>query len=369
MKVEVILLAAGRSERFGQDKLWINFQGRPLWLHSYQTFLAHPRITGIAIVCQPGKLEDFRGLAPGARVIQEGGSTRQESSKIGISSLASDCEIVLIHDAARPFVTSDLIDRVIEGAAEAGACFPALAVTDTLRVALGEGHWDTPDRSQFVSVQTPQGFQKSVIAEAAKGAKGEFTDDVGMVLELGGRVVQVPGSSLNRKITYQEDLPMLTAFRTGFGYDIHAFSNDPERVLWLGGVSFPGQRALDGHSDADVLIHAIVDALLGSVGLGDIGQLYPNTDEAWRGCRSEIFLMESADRLTKLGWQIQNIDATVIAEVPKIVPRTFEMREFIAKACQVSLDQVSIKATTNEKLGALGKEEGIAAHAIATVAR
>ncbi len=374
-KVFAILLAAGSSQRFGSDKLSYKFQSIPVWLQSFRALISSPEIDAVGIVTSPESIEEYRTLAPEANFIIAGGSSRQESSRLGTEAVPEDFEIVIIHDAARPFVSHLTIFNVVHGVKMYGAAYPALPATDTFRY-IQNNISTTLNRPQLYAAQTPQGAYRQQLLKAHQAAVDsnlEFTDDIAILENIQITGTPVPGDPENIKITFQSDVGNLSSkseIRTGLGYDIHAFSTDPNRPLWLGGVEFPNDRpGLDGHSDADSLLHAVVDALLGAISAGDIGLLYPNTDPRWHNCPSIHFLEETSALLHQKGWNIVNIDATVIAERPKIMVRKDEIIGAIASAAGLDPSQVSVKATTNEKLGAIGKEQGIAAFAIATVTR
>lgn len=374
-KVFAILLAAGSSQRFGSDKLSHKFQSIPVWLQSFRALISSPEIDAVGIVTSPESIDEYRKLAPEANFIIAGGSSRQESSRLGTKAVPEDFEIVIIHDAARPFVSHLTIFNVVHGVKMYGAAFPALPATDTFRY-IQNNISTTLNRPQLYAAQTPQGAYRQQLLKAHQAAVDsniEFTDDIAILENIQITGTPVPGDPENIKITFQSDVGNLSSkseIRTGLGYDIHAFSTDPNRPLWLGGVEFPNDRpGLDGHSDADSLLHAVVDALLGAISAGDIGLLYPNTDPHWHNCPSIHFLEETSALLHQKGWNIVNIDATVIAERPKIMVRKDEIIGAIASAAGLDPSQVSVKATTNEKLGAIGKEQGIAAFAIATVTR
>lgn len=369
MSAFAVVLAAGKSERFGADKLWMNVRGRPLWTLSYETLRSHPAIKAVGIVCQTGRVGEFRALAPSATFVTEGGVDRQASSKIGVDNVPASFDTVLIHDAARCNLPPEVIDRVLEGVDQAGAAVPAVPLTDSVRQRTEEG-WRSLDRGTLVAVQTPQGAWRSLLVRAHQEAQGSFTDEASLIEALGVPVACVPGDPQNIKVTHPGDVSRILGgmeTRSGLGYDVHRFSTDPDRDLWLGGVLFPDKPGLDGHSDADALLHAVVDALLGAAGLGDIGLLYPNTDPQWAGVRSTRFLAETADRLRDAGWEIVNIDATVIAERPKVMPQRDKICAAIAQACGIDPTRVSVKATTNEGLGAIGRGEGVSAFATAQV--
>jgi len=369
VKTCAVILAAGSSTRFGRDKLWIDFGGRPLWTWSYRTFLASSAVDAVGLVCAPGREQEFRALAPEALFIIAGGLSRQESSLIGVKAVPEDFETVLVHDAARPFVTDETIAKVVEGIKATGAAFPAVPLVDTVKQRC-DGRWTTPERSSMVAVQTPQGARRDLLLRAHNEAKAETTDEASLLEAIGIDVKAVEGSARNVKVTHPEDGSRMMSgveTRTGLGYDVHAFSDDPERPLWLGGVEFDSRPGLEGHSDADALLHAVTDALLGAVGLGDIGHLFPNTDPRWKDVRSKVFLSAAAKAVREAGWEIVHLDATVLAERPKVAPRHAEVVSAIATAAGIGKDRVSVKATTNEGLGAIGRGEGVAAFAIATV--
>lgn len=353
------------------DKAWVQHQGRPLWARSLATFAQHPEIETTGLVVASGRTDEARALAPEAGFVVSGGASRQESSRLGLAAMPGGIDAVLVHDAARPFVTRDLIDRVIKGIRLAGAACPVVPVVDTVK-SVGEGGTLIGiDRSRLVAAQTPQGALKSIL-EPALALESEATDEAGLIEASGRKVMMVEGDPENIKITHPGDLSRLVGaaeVRTGLGYDIHAFSEDPERPLFLGGVEFEHRPGLEGHSDADVLIHAVVDALLGAAALGDIGQLYPNSDSRWRGASSLVFLEGAKRALTDHGWEPVHIDATVVATRPQVMPKSQEIRATLALALGIEAGRVSVKATTNEGLGSLGRGEGIAAWATATIRR
>ncbi len=367
-----ILLAAGRSERFGRDKVGLLIDGKPVWRHAFEAFLHHPEVGGVGLVVSDERIEEFKSAAPEATFVVGGGRSRPESAQRGLAAVPEEFDWVAFHDAARPFVSADLISRTFEAAETSGAACPGLAVTDTIKL-VRPGSVQTLDRSSLSAVQTPQIGHRRDFLRGYALAGDRMTDDLS-VLEAAGIVPQiVPGDPANIKITHPGDenrTPSTMEIRTGFGYDIHSFSPDPARPLWLGGVEFPEERpGLEGHSDADALLHAVVDALLGAVGLGDIGTHYPPSDPQWKDRASIEFLKETGRMIKEKGYRIVNIDSTVLAERPKILPRRPEIVQVIADALLISADQVSVKATTHEKLGALGRGEGIAAMAIATLSR
>jgi 2-C-methyl-D-erythritol 4-phosphate cytidylyltransferase/2-C-methyl-D-erythritol 2,4-cyclodiphosphate synthase len=365
------ILAAGRATRFGADKTQILLRGKPLWRYSFETFRTHPRVDAVGIVCPEGAIDHFRTAAPDAAFVAAGGSVRQESALAAVN-LAPNDGILMIHDAARPFVSHKLITSVLEGVERSGAAAPAVSVIDTVRES-DQGSLRVVDRDRLIAMQTPQAARTELFLQAFAKAKTCYTDDVELLQNAGFQTEIVVGERRNLKITTPEDLAYAAGIlgvperRTGFGYDIHPYSKDPERKLYLGGIEFPGNPGLEGHSDADVLLHAIADALLGAAALGDIGVHFPNTDQRYRGRNSLFFLEESAKMLDRAGWRILNVDATVVAEFPKIMKRSDAMRESIARALSTEPGRISVKATTNEGLGSIGRGEGIAAHAVATI--
>ena len=312
-----------------------------------------------------------------------GGATRQESVRNGLEAIARNGspEIVLIHDAARPFVDAALITRAVAAARAHGAAAPGVPLNDTVKEVDARGLvTSTPDRARLRAVQTPQSFRFELIREAhrvAAALEREFTDDA-MIAEATGHTVHIfDGDTANFKLTTPEDFARAmeqigkTSFaalpdvRTGQGYDVHAFAAGDQ--IWLGGVSIPHTHSLAGHSDADVLMHAITDAVLGAIAEGDIGAHFPPSDPQWKGAASSIFLTHACKLVRDRGGFIAHIDATVICEAPKVGPHRDAIRESLARIMGMETDRVAIKATTTEKLGFTGRREGIAALAIATV--
>ena len=358
-------MCAGSGSRFGGDKLAVKLRGKPLWSWSYDTFSQHPEIDFVVVVGPEGNQTGFQ-----VPHVVPGGPSRQASVLKGLLSLPDDVDCVLIHDGARPFVTARMISDTLTAVREHGAAMVAVPVVDTIRSGAVN-----LDRDQLLVVQTPQGGRRADLL-AAHESGATATDDAGLLESKGISVAIVEGNRRNIKVTTTEDLEIArnwvessTETRTGLGYDIHSFSSDPNRPLWLGGVQFEGAPGLEGHSDADALLHAVVDALLGATGLGDIGIHYPPSDPQWKDCPSSRFLQETASLLRSEGWEIVHLDATILAEVPKVMPRSHDIRHAIAQAAGISYDRVSVKATTHEKLGAIGRSEGIAAMAVATVRR
>ena len=361
-RVSAVILAAGSGTRFGSDKLQALLNGKPVYLHSVELFLSHPWIDEVILVTAEGA--EISSL-PNVTVVV-GGANRSDSARNGVA--AASHEIVLIHDAARPYISFDLVTDIITAAQDSPAVVPAIPVTDTIK-EVSSGKVLTLDREKLRAVQTPQAVWRSLYLAASESTP-EATDDMA-IMELAGVIpTLIPGELTNTKITFMNDLPQTpTEFRTGLGYDIHSFSTDPERPLWLCGVEFDDRPGLEGHSDADAAIHALVDSILGAVGLGDIGQHFPNTDPEWKDCPSLNFLAAARDMVVALGWRIVNVDLSIIAERPKIMARHQEIRETLSATLKIDVERVSVKATTNEKLGAIGRSEGIAAFATATLSR
>lgn len=368
MKATAVILAAGKGVRFGGDKVLARLGGKPVWRWSFDAFLAHPGVSSVGIVASPTNIEGIRAEAPEAAFVVVGGETRQDSSRIACEN-ASD-EVVLIHDAARPFISSEVIDRVLEAALRGEAVAPAVGVHDTVRQVSSSGVL-LLDRTELVGMQTPQGASRARLLEA-HGCSDAFTDEMGLFEALGVTPTLVEGDSRNFKITSSEDLAKARGLlgyvetRTGLGYDIHAFSTDPARPMWLGGVEFEGP-GLEGHSDADAVIHACVDALLGAASLGDIGQHFPPSDPRWKNEPSSTFLSFAASLLKEAGWAVVNLDISIVAERPKVMGRSSEMKAAMASSLGIEPSRIGIKATTNEGLGAIGRGEGIAAFAVATI--
>lgn len=327
---------------------------------------------------QASRLVDEHEISKVSHVIP-GGEIRQDSVRNGLTCISPSAEIVAIHDAARPLVTQEIILASIEAARENGAAIAAVPVVDTIKSSLDCRFVSgTPDRSQLYSVQTPQTFERRLIESAYERAYADCfvgTDDASLVERLGESVVIVSGSYDNIKVTTPPDVATAEAvlaargesqcpsMRIGHGYDVHRFA--PNRRLFLGGIEFPGEEGLLGHSDADVPIHALMDALLGAVGEPDIGRLFPDTDPAYRDIRSTELLARVALRIAELGWRIANVDVTIIAERPRVAKRVPEMRQAIAESLAISPAQVGVKASTAEGLGFVGQGLGIECHAVA----
>ncbi len=386
--VAVVIVAAGRGERAGQSaegpKQYRQIGGRPVLTHTLRAFRGHPAIGPVVVAIHPDDHELFQSAAAGFPEVRavDGGATRQESVRLALAALAPDApEKVLIHDGVRPFVTAALIDDVIASTSLGTAALPALAVSDTLKRGDAEGNvTGTVPRDNLFAAQTPQGFPYGPIMaahdKAAADGRSDFTDDAAIAEWAGLSVRLVPGAVGNIKLTWARDIAMAnerlsassSAFpdvRTGNGYDVHALV--PGDHVTLCGVAIPHDGALSGHSDADVGLHALTDALLATCGAGDIGTHFPPSDPQWRGAASRIFVEHAARLVRERGGRIANADVSLICEAPKVGPHRTAMVEAMAGMLQISSDRISVKATTNEKLGFVGRGEGIAAIATATV--
>ncbi len=380
-----IILAAGRGERAGGadgPKQYRTIGDRSVLRRTLETFAGHPRIGQIVVAIHADDealLESALAGFDTPVTTVHGGATRQASTLAALRVVDSAFG-VLIHDAARPFVDAAIIDRVIDAVEAGEGAIPALAVSDTLKKADDSGSIEaTVSRERLYSAQTPQGFPLAAVLSAheraAASGRSDFTDDASIAEWAGLAVRLVEGSPDNIKITWARDIAMANErlgrapaypdIRTGNGYDVHAF--EAGSSVWLCGVEIAHTRRLNGHSDADVGLHALTDALLATCGEGDIGSHFPPSDAQWRGAASRIFVAEAVRIVKARGGRISNADVTLIAEAPKVGPHRDAMRTAMAAMLGVSLDRVSVKATTNERMGFVGREEGIAAIATATV--
>lgn len=378
MSVVVLIVAAGRGQRAGAGlpKQYRRLAGRPVLARTLAAFLGQPRVDRVAVVIHPDDRPLYDEATAGLDLLPAiaGGPTRQDSVRLGLEALADLApDIVLVHDAARPFVSPELIGRVID----AVPAIAALPVVDTLKRAEDGKATTGPARDGLWRAQTPQGFAYQALREAHRAAHGgpELTDDAAVAATAGIAVALVEGDEANFKLTTPEDFRRAEALlinrhpdvRVGQGFDVHALADLPGRPLMLGGIAVPHARALAGHSDADVALHALTDAVLGALAEGDIGQAFPPSDERWRGAASDQFLAFARDRVAARGGVIAHVDLTLICERPRIGPHREAMRTRIADILGVDLDRVAVKATTTEKLGFTGRGEGIAAQAVATV--
>jgi 2-C-methyl-D-erythritol 4-phosphate cytidylyltransferase/2-C-methyl-D-erythritol 2,4-cyclodiphosphate synthase len=377
--VAAVVVAAGRGTRAGggEPKQYRDVQGVPVIRAALAAFAQHPDVNLVQPVIHPDDLTQYRSAAQALAVLEPvaGGATRQASVAAGLEALKPHQPAkVLVHDAARPFVSAALITRAL---AAGGAAVPALPLTDTVKLVDAGRVVETLDRTRLRSIQTPQVFDYAQLLSAHKKAasagKHDFTDDAALAEWAGMAVGLFDGDPNNIKLTTAEDFQRaqmvqgaaLTDVRIGSGYDVHAFT-DGDHVM-LGGVRVPHDRGLTGHSDADVALHALVDALLGALADGDIGMHFPPSDPRWRGASSDQFLSFAVERVRARGGQIAHLDVTLVCEAPRVGPHRDAMRQRIAEIAAVSIDRVAVKATTSEKLGFTGRREGIAAHATATV--
>ena len=381
--IAAVIVAAGRGLRAGADmpKQFRPILGAPMIRQSLVMFLEHPNVGFVQPVIGRDDVDLFQSSTAGLQPLPPvfGGATRQASVLAGLEALAPRApEIVLIHDAARPFASAGLASRAIDAARQSGAAIPALPVTDTVKsVDAGNRVTGTLDRASLRLVQTPQAFAFPLLLaahrKAAAAGRDDFTDDAALAEWAGATVTVFPGEAGNIKITTPDDFTRVQAasfaalgdVRTGSGIDVHAFA--PGDHVTLGGVRIPHTHALTGHSDADVALHALTDALLGALAEGDIGVHFPPSDPQWRGASSDRFLRFAVERVAARGGRIAHLDVNIVCEAPRIGPHRDRMRETIARLAGIAVDRVAIKATTSEKLGFTGRGEGIAAYATATI--
>jgi len=381
--VAALVVAAGRGLRAGGTvpKQYAAVAGEPMVRRSLALLAAPPDIALVQPVIHPDDAELYRQAARGLDVLEPvfGGTTRQASVHAGLEALAArQPDIVLVHDAARPFASPALIARAIAAAKQSGASVPGLAISDTVKAVDNQGRIvQTVDRTRLRVVQTPQAFAfPALIAahrKAAEAQRDDFTDDAGLAEWAGMEVSVFAGEEANIKLTTPDDFARAEAryaqargdVRIGTGYDVHAFG--PGDHVTLGGIRIPHTQALSGHSDADVALHALVDAILGALADGDIGAHFPPGDAQWRGASSDRFLSFAAERVRARGGRIAHLDVSFICEAPRIGPYRDAMRARIADIAGVAIDRVAVKANTNEKLGFIGRGEGIAALATATL--
>jgi len=386
MKVVAVIVAAGSGQRAGGDlpKQFQDLAGKPILRHTLEAFLRNPNIAAVVTVIAAGFEAHYQraidGLSLPAPVL--GGATRQESCAKGIEAAAAFApDAVLIHDAARPFVSNKIINDVIAKLHEAEAVIPGLPVADTMKRADGGVIHETVSRDSLFFVQTPQGFhfEKMRSAHQTIALKGinTLTDDAAVAEATGMKVHIVPGEAANRKLTTEQDLREAanrmnqhdfkrhSDIRIGQGIDFHTFTAG--NSVWLCGVEIKHSHSLLGHSDADVALHALTDALLGAIGEGDIGTHFPPSDKQWKGAKSEIFVAKAVSLIAARGGEIGNVDITIMAEAPKVSPHLETMKAALSQMLHISPDRIAIKATTTEKMGALGRKEGMAALATALV--
>lgn len=382
-KVTAVIVAAGAGSRFGGrlPKQFLKIGDRTVLEKAIEPFQRHEAVDAVIVAAAEEHMElcaELCGQFTKTEAIVKGGLRRQDSVWQCLQQVKGG--LVLIHDGARPFVTAQVIDRVIEGAYNQGACVPCVPVKDTIRKAEGcKGESATLERSSLFCVQTPQGFDTELIREAYKKASEdgfEGTDDAGLAERMGADVNMVEGDYANIKITTRDDMPAAESegkehrrmdMRIGSGYDVHQLCQG--RKLILGGCEISFEKGLLGHSDADVLTHALMDALLGAAALGDIGKHFPDTEERYRGISSLKLLKEVKSLISDAGYTVGNADITVIAQRPKIAPYIPAMRKNIAETLDIDIERVNIKGTTTEKLGFVGRCEGIACEAVCILYR
>lgn len=388
-EVSVIIAAAGQGRRIGGPvpKQFMMIGGEPILIKTLKVFSSMPEVDHIFIVTNEEYTEHCADLIREYEIskvekIVRGGSERQDSVFNALKALKAMCpqtEYVLVHDGARPFVTRRTVTGVIEKTVQSGAAAACVPMKDSLRHigscglctkkntdAIGTSR--SVDRSEYFAVQTPQGFRLEYIMDAYEKAFAEGfygTDDAVLAERAGYPVAIAEGDYGNIKITTREDLPM--EYRAGTGFDVHAFAEG--RDLVLGGVKIPYEKGLAGHSDADVLTHALMDALLGAAALGDIGKHFPDTDEQYRGISSMVLLQKVGELLEKNSYSVVNADVTVMAQAPRISTYTEAMRENIAAVLKLDKSRINIKGTTTERLGFVGRKEGIAAEAVCSICR
>lgn len=391
-RVYAVIAAGGRGRRVGADrnKVLLPLAGRPVLAHTLAAFEAAGAVDAVVLVAAAEDLDRCGHLVAEAgfgkvEAVVPGGPERQDSVARGLEAVGADADVVVVHDGARPLVTAEVIAAAVDGARRWGAVAAAMPVRDTVKIVDAGGVVvSTPDRDRLWAAQTPQAFRAALLREAYEwaarsGYRG--TDEASLVEAAGFRVMVIPGREDNIKITTAADFRVAEAYlalregdgagapavTVGFGFDVHRLVAG--RPLVLGGVEVPFPLGLEGHSDADVLVHALMDALLGAAGLGDIGRLFPDTDERYRGISSISLLEQVAAELRRAGWRPGHVDVTVVAERPRIAPHVPAMISRVAAALGMPAERVSIKGTTTEGLGFAGRGEGIAAYAVAVLRR
>ncbi|SMH60797.1 bifunctional 2-C-methyl-D-erythritol 4-phosphate cytidylyltransferase/2-C-methyl-D-erythritol 2,4-cyclodiphosphate synthase [Azospirillum agricola] len=379
-----LIVAGGTGQRFGAErpKQYLDLAGKPILRRTVEAFLSHPRVSSVQVVIDPARRDLYDAAVAGLGLPEPvaGGATRQDSVRNGLEALATrgGCDAVLIHDAARPLVDADTIAAVIAALEHAPGAIAAVPLADTLKRGADGTVAGTVDRDGLWRAQTPQGFRFADILAAHRDAAGlSLTDDAAVAERAGLAVALVPAKEENFKVTTPDDLTraarVLTAsqgaslgdIRTGTGFDVHRFT-DGEFVT-LCGLRVPHTHGLEGHSDADVGLHALTDAILGALAAGDIGSHFPPSDPQWRGADSARFLRHAADLVAARGGVIAHTDITIICERPKVGPHRAAMAARVAEILGIAPDRVSVKATTTERLGFTGRGEGIAAQAAATI--
>lgn len=373
-----LLVAAGRGQRFGATlpKQYLPLAGKPLLRHGVEAFAHHPSVDAVRVVIHADDRPRYEAAIAGLALLPpvEGGATRQESVRRGLESLSGlSCERVLIHDAARPLVDAGVIDRTLAALNHLAGAIPALPIADTIKCGEDGFITGTLDRSKLFRAQTPQAFRYAEILAAHRAAAGrELTDDAAVAEAAGLAVALVAGAEENFKVTNETDLrraqhllaPAID-LRCGNGFDVHRFC--PGDRVMLCGIAVPHDQGLEGHSDSDVGLHSLTDALLGAIGAGDIGMHFPPSDPQWRGADSARFLAHAASLIAARSGRILSVDVTLICERPRIGPHRQAMVDRIASILAIDASRVSVKATTTEGLGFTGRREGIAAQATVSV--
>ena len=376
-KSVALIVAAGRGHRFGGEmpKQYTQLDGAPVLRHTVMAFLSQPKIDHVRVVIHPDDMGLYEAATEdlGLKTPIFGGKERQDSVRLGLQQIADDApDFVLIHDGARPYISADVITRVLDALGSAAGAIPTLPLTDTIKRVIDGKIVATEDRFELWRAQTPQGFRYSDILNAHLKLTGQsLTDDAAICEAVGLTVVRVDGDDKNVKITTLSDIQasdngeIFKETRSGIGFDVHRFADGDHVVLC--GVKIAHTHSLEGHSDADVALHALTDALLGAVGEDDIGHFFPPSDEQWRGVASDQFVSHAVKLIDSKGGRIVNVDITMMCEAPKVGPYRLLMRERVATILKISPSRVNVKATTTEKLGFTGRGEGIAAQAIANV--
>ena len=376
-KSVALIVAAGRGHRFGGEmpKQYTQLDGAPVLRHTVMAFLSQPKIDHVRVVIHPDDMGLYEAATEGLGLKTPifGGEERQDSVRLGLQQIADDApDFVLIHDGARPYISADVISRVLDALGSAAGAIPTLPLTDTIKRVIDGKIVATEDRFELWRAQTPQGFRYSDILNAHLKLTGQsLTDDAAICEAVGLTVVRVDGDDKNVKITTLSDIQasdngeIFKETRSGIGFDVHRFADGDHVVLC--GVKIAHTHSLEGHSDADVALHALTDALLGAVGEDDIGRFFPPSDEQWRGVASDQFVSHAVKLIDSKGGRIVNVDITMMCEAPKVGPYRLLMRERVATILKISPSRVNVKATTTEKLGFTGRGEGIAAQAIANV--
>ncbi len=375
MRVCALIVAAGRGTRAGgaRPKQWQTLAGKRVIDHTIAAFASHEQVSGIAIVLHPDDMHEAAEFELRGIKVTRGGAERSDSVRAGLRALP-ECDVVLIHDAARPCVRATVISDVIAALNANKGAAPGLAITDALWTGDNNTVTGTKDRNGLFAAQTPQGFRFDEISAAHKSYTGVAADDVAVARAAGISVAITAGDADNIKITTPADFTRAARIleknmdiRTGNGFDVHAFG-DGDHVM-LCGVKIPHDHGLVGHSDADVGLHTITDAIYGALAAGDIGTHFPPSDPQWKGAESHIFLRHAAQMARDRGFTLTHVDCTLICEHPKVGPHAATMRAAVAEMIAIDIDRISVKATTSERLGFTGRGEGIACMATATLVK